>query len=135
MNYDENEIDDSLTSAVLSINVSDEQQIEFKEEIEKDPTLKCLKQYSLNGWPRNKAKCANEAKSFFKNRHEIYLDDDILFLNERIMVPMTMKNKILKQLHESHFGITKTKKRAKNALYWHGLDDDIEKMISACNIC
>ena len=68
-------------------------------------------------------------------RNEIMLDDDILFWNERIIVPITMRIKMLKQLHEPHFGITKTKKRAQNSLYWPGIDDDIEKMISSCHIC
>lgn len=51
------------------------------------------------------------------------------------MVPMTMNRNMLVQLHESHFGIVKTKKRAKKPLYWANMDSDIEKIINACETC
>lgn len=66
-------------------------------------------------------------------RNEIFVEDGLLFLNNRMIVPSKMRQKILKQLHESHFGVTKTKKRAKDALYWPGLDEDIENMIGSCH--
>lgn len=131
----ENDEDRELNDSVLSINVSDNRKIEFQKETENDPILKAVKNYCLNGWPMNKAKCADEAKFFFKMRNEIYIDDDILFLNDRIIVPTSMRKMILSQLHESHFGVTKTKRRAKNALYWAGMDGDIEKMIASCHTC
>lgn len=131
----EEDIDKNLSEAVLVINVSDERKKEFQEEIEKDLILKKIKEYCLNDWPSNKAKCDENTKFFFKHRNEIFLDDDILFLNDRIMVPMAMKRKMLSQLHESHFGIVKTKKRAKKALYWANMDSDIENMINACETC
>lgn len=135
MKHKEEEVEKDLENAVLSINVSDERKIEFQEETNKDAVLKNLKQYCLIGWPRNKAKCSDNTKFFFKMRNEIMIDDDILFWNERIIVPTSMRLKMLKQLHEPHFGVTKTKKRAKNCMYWPGLDSEIEKMISTCHIC
>lgn len=51
------------------------------------------------------------------------------------MIPITMRQLVLKQLHETHSGITKTKKKARNAVYWPGMDDQIEKMISTCRTC
>lgn len=135
MQHKEEDVEKDLINAVLSINVSNERKIEFQKETESDVVLKNIKNYCLNGWPRNKSKCADNAKFYFKMRNEIMIDDDILFWNERIIVPTSMRLKMLKQLHEPHFGITKTKKRAKNCMYWPGIDSDIEKMISACHIC
>lgn len=38
-------------------------------------------------------------------------------------------------MHESHFGITKTKARASQVVYWPGMSRDIEEMIVKCTIC
>lgn len=135
MQFKEDDIDKTLDDAVLSINVSDERKIEFQNETKNDPILKKIKEYCLYGWPDHKSKCDENVKSYYTNQHEIFLDDDILFYNERIMVPFSMRPNMLKQLHEPHFGITKTKKRARDALYWPLMDSDIENMISKCDIC
>jgi len=42
---------------------------------------------------------------------------------------------MLALLHESHFGIEKTKSRARELLYWPSMCADIERLISACDIC
>lgn len=42
---------------------------------------------------------------------------------------------MLHLLHESHFGISKTKARAGNVMYWPNIDHDIEKIIMQCSIC
>lgn len=135
MKHEDNDIENELTNAVLSINVGDERKTEFQRETELDPILRGLKQYCLNGWPQNKSKCFENVKFFYKMRNDIMIDDDILFWNERIIVPTTMRLNMLEQLHEPHFGVTKTKKRATNSMYWPGINDDIEKMISACQKC
>lgn len=131
----EDDEDKDLISSVLSINVSDQRKCQFQKETDNDHILKIIKNYCLNGWPANKAKCANEAKFFFKIRNEIFIDDDVLFFNDRIIVPTSMKKLVMSQLHASHFGVTKTKYRAKQALYWAGMDDDIERMIASCHVC
>lgn len=135
MKLKEEDVDKNLAEAVLVINVSDERKKEFQQKVENDVVLKKVKEYCMNGWPTNKAKCDENVKFFYNKRNEIFVDDDILFLNDRIIVPVAMKKKMLEQLHESHFGIEKTKKKAKKALYWAGIDSDIEKMINACETC
>ena len=42
---------------------------------------------------------------------------------------------MLNRLQSSHFGIEKTKKRGREAMYWPGMTSDIENMISQCNKC
>lgn len=83
MNINDNEIEKSLSNAVLCINVSNEKKIEFQRETELDPILKKIKEYVINGWQRNKAKCDEIVKFYFKFRNDIFIDDDILFMNDR----------------------------------------------------
>lgn len=132
---DEKGEDEIMTDSVMSINVSDERKNEFKIETEHDQNLKILKTYCMNGWPDDKTKCHETLKYYYKIKNEIFLEEEILFYNERIIVPLSMRKAILNQLHESHFGITKTIKRAKEIVYWPNLNNDIIEKIGECTIC
>ncbi|XP_036347586.1 uncharacterized protein K02A2.6-like isoform X1 [Rhagoletis pomonella] len=72
---------------------------------------------------------------FWKHRSDLFLEDGILYLNNRVIVPPVLRETILSQLHVSHLGIEKTKKRARELVYWPGIDGAIEKMITNCDIC
>ena len=51
------------------------------------------------------------------------------------MIPLEQREEILQQLHIGHFGIEKTKQRARDAVYWPRLNTDIESLIARCSIC
>ena len=51
------------------------------------------------------------------------------------MIPPEQREDILQQLHIGHFGIEKTKQRARDAVYWPRLNTDIESLIARCSIC
>ncbi|GFS38882.1 uncharacterized protein K02A2.6 [Nephila pilipes] len=42
---------------------------------------------------------------------------------------------MLQLIHEAHFGIEKCKKRAREIMYWPGMNSDIETVVSECVIC
>lgn len=127
--------DKTITDSVLSIHASEDKINEFILETGKDVILKRIKDYCLKGWPENRTKCPEELRYFYKIKDDIMIENGILFYGERIIVPSSMRDKILIQIHEPHFGIVKTKKRAKNSIYWPGIDSDIENIIAKCSVC
>ena len=52
-----------------------------------------------------------------------------------IVTPFEQREEILQQLHIGHFGIEKTKQRARDDVYWPLLNTDIELLIARCSIC
>ena len=46
-----------------------------------------------------------------------------------------MRREILEQLHQSHQGTVRTKQRTRLTVYWPGLDNDIDNMVSQCTQC
>lgn len=125
----------SLNDVVHTINFSDERMKEFVIEAEKDETLKCLKTMILNGWPNTKSKVPDNLKFYYGKRNELFVYDDLVFFNDRVIVPMILRKRMLNLLHESHFGISKTKARARMVFYWPNVDQDIENMINKCAVC
>jgi len=74
-------------------------------------------------------------KFYFNKRNNIYVENDLVFLENRIMVPKTMEKLILSKLHDSHLGIVKTKSRAKMLFYWPNMNNEIEDLITKCKVC
>lgn len=124
-----------FTESVLSIDVSEEKILRFQNESKEDETLKLLLTMCQVGWPNDKSKVDDKIKLYFKMREEIFVEDGILYLGNRIIVPKSLRKEMLMLLHESHQGITKTKGRAKEIFYWPNINTDIEECVSKCMKC
>nr|XP_018913259.1 PREDICTED: uncharacterized protein K02A2.6-like isoform X1 [Bemisia tabaci] len=66
---------------------------------------------------------------------EYVLEGDIVYRGNRVYIPQSLRGQILKELHETHSGITKTKQLARRYVYWPSIDSDIEKLIKSCEQC
>jgi len=53
----------------------------------------------------------------------------------RIVVPRTLRNKVVKLAHEGHQGITKTKEYLRTRVWFPGLDKIVEAHIQHCHPC
>ena len=63
-------------------------------------------------------------------------DEALLVYNDqRIFVPKSLRPSFLSKLHESHSGISKTKSLARQYFFWPGITKDIENLISNCVDC
>lgn len=124
-----------LNELVHSLNISNEKKEIFKAETDKDAILNKLKQYLNAGWPSRKKDVFENCKFYWKFKNDLLLDDNLVFLNDRIIVPLSMRSDILNLLHKSHLGIEKTKQRARSLVYWPGMNSDIEDKIGNCSTC
>ena len=46
-----------------------------------------------------------------------------------------MRPEMLRQIHKSHLGIAKCRRRAKEVLFWPGMSLDVEQMVTNCSVC
>ena len=64
------------------------------------------------------------------------LDDTLLVLNDsRLVVPKQCQENVLRNLHSSHSGISKTRQLACNLYYWPGMSLQIQQLIENCAEC
>ncbi|CAB4014079.1 Hypothetical predicted protein [Paramuricea clavata] len=86
-----------------------------------------------NGWPE---KPQPELQSYHTRRLELSHDDGILLWDTRVVIPESLRDILLKDLHAEHFGIVKMKQLARKYLWWPKLDEEIEeRVIKASTAC
>jgi len=129
--------DISINDVVHSFNsekiqFSDEKLLQFQKETINHPCLKKVRLYYNNNWPSDKTKLPlkRELYKFWKFRNDITVSNNLIYLNDRFIVPFKLRAFILELLHETHIGMTKTVKRARYYYYWPNMATDIENFIS-----
>ena len=78
----------------------------------------------------------SDIKPFIKIKDELSIaDDGIIMKGHQIIIPESLKRRILYLAHESHQGITSTKQLMRQKVWFPAMDDAIDKLISACILC
>ena len=101
---------------------------------ESDSIFKELHYFYQFGWP-SKRKVPEYLHAFWDIQDQIHVANGILMYKDRLLIPESWKCDILQRLHACHGGIEKTKARARQTVYWPGINKDIEVMITSCDIC
>lgn len=80
-------------------------------------------------------KYEGELKIYYQIKNDLHVYKDIIFYNYRVVVPKKLREKMIKLLHEGHFGVNRTCDRACEILFWPGMTMDIKSMIQNCKVC
>ncbi|CAI6350058.1 unnamed protein product [Macrosiphum euphorbiae] len=122
------------TLGELEIKFENNKETEFRLATLNDEVLNQIIGYLKNGWPK-KCTSREELKHYYKLKNEIMLENEMLYWGMRLIVPKVMRKYVIKKLHSTHLGMTKTVKKANQLFYWPGMKSEIENYIGACNIC
>ena len=105
---------------------------EIIDESGKDDQIKkvvtCIK---TNDWPKYDA----DVRSYYPVRNELTTKGGILLRGECLVIPLKLRDNVLKIAHESHQGIVKTKSMVREKVWWPGINSQIEEMIKTCVAC
>ena len=63
------------------------------------------------------------------------MDGSLLVCGQRLLIPHSLGRETLARLHVSHQGVNRTKRRARQVVFWPGLDQDISNFIGSCKSC
>ncbi|CAB4041230.1 Hypothetical predicted protein [Paramuricea clavata] len=111
---------------------------QIKDETAKDGTLQILTEQVMQGWPDSIKKTQQAIKPYWNNRDDISIQEGVLLgvlLGSRIIVPKSLWQKILQEIHSGHQGMEKCKLRAKSCVYWPGIYKGVESMVASCCAC
>ena len=66
---------------------------------------------------------------------EISVEDGLVTKSSKLLIPSTLRQKVMEQIHEGHQGIEKCMLRARESVFWPGISDDIHESVEKCGIC
>lgn len=129
-------ISNEVVHSLTSISLSDKRKKQFIEEVDKDGILKKVKDMHLNdNWAEQFKDLKEELKFYWKIKDEITVCEGLIFYKDRVVVPKSLRPEMKMYLHEPHLGFEKTKKRAKDLMFWPNMCQEIEDFIANCQIC
>jgi len=100
-----------------------------------DPILQRVIGCVLNSWPPKRKQVAEDLRSYFDIRNELFLSDSVLFREDRLVVPSALQSRILQLTHSGHPGIVRMKQKLREAYFWPGSNSDAEKFVKSCIAC
>ncbi|UYV63839.1 K02A2.6-like [Cordylochernes scorpioides] len=106
---------------------------EIATETEKDEVLSLAKFYTQQGWPEKVAD--HHLRPYFQRKLELTVDGECLVWGMRVVIPPSLRIKILNCLHETHSGMNKMKAVARSHFWWPNLDTQIEFLVNKCRSC
>ena len=86
-------------------------------------------------FPDSKADLPTELRPYFQFRDKLNSFDGVVLYNDRILIPRSLRNKILKALHSAHQGISQMCYRADASFFWPGMTSAISEMRIHCAAC
>ncbi|CAH2086484.1 unnamed protein product [Euphydryas editha] len=99
---------------------------------QRDPVLSKVLTYLREGWPRIIDK---ELLNFKGKERELYVIKDCIIWRDRIVIPNSLKAKVLIELHAGHLGINKMQALANSCFWWPNISNDIKDITSNCKGC
>ena len=87
------------------------------------------------GFPESRHDMPPGLHDFFGLRDGLHMFDNVLLYNNRIVVPRSLRPKILESLHSAHQGISSMTARAESSVFWPGITASIRELRENCRKC
>ena len=68
-------------------------------------------------------------------KDHLNIDKECVLKANRVIVPVKLKDKVMKMIHSEHIGISKIKNLARYYVWWPKIDEDIENLVKSCEPC
>ena len=94
-----------------------------------------LKHIIQQGWPKTIKEVLKDVQKYWTFHEELTIEDGLILKGKKNIIPDKKREEILKLIHEGHLGLTKCKMRAKETVYWLGINEQLEQIILNCQLC
>lgn len=84
--------------------------------------------YNSKRWPKTLYRYKKLAES-------LTTDGNILMKDQRIVIPRSLQNQVLKLAHDPHLGMSSMKRRLRLKVWWTRMDQMVEDFVHSCSEC
>ena len=101
-----------------------------------DPTISSLATTVKQGFPFTIGELDDALAPYWNIRKSLVVTDgNVVWYNDRVVLPSTLQPKALEILHSAHQGVSGMEDRARGIVYWPGITRDIQEKRDGCQIC
>lgn len=110
--------------------------IDYNMVVEETKTDQCLQEV-ISALFNNSMDALDKKRfgAFISKKSELFVEKRILMWGFRAIIPEKLRGPLLRQIHNSHLGIVKTKSIVRSYVWWPCIDRDIENLIKNCEAC
>ena len=133
--------DSNAEKDILAVNflqyssIEERERDEVLQETNKDKELQSLKHYISTGWPAKRSQIPVSLHPYWNFRDELTIESGILMKNSKVLIPETLKQKYLIQIHQGHQGIKACRSRAREFVFWVNINNDLKELVEKCDLC
>ncbi|XP_062610112.1 uncharacterized protein LOC134271904 [Saccostrea cucullata] len=131
----EEEVQVYVDSVITNLSVSDRKLKEIRQETVKDEQLQKLEQTIRDGFPKQKWDLPSSIQEYWNFRSELSYADGLILKGTKIVIPNSLRKEMLQKIHTGHLGIEKCRQRARQIMYWPGMNQSIEEKVKSCSEC
>ena len=124
-----------LDISLNHIYINLEKKCDYQLAIQDDPLLHALADIILAGWADNSEYVPKVLRAHHGQCDLLTVEDGLILRGEAIIVSQGERRKILEKVYQGHLGISKFQNRARQCVYWPGINKDIEWLVEACPTC
>ena len=130
----QNHPDESIQYEVLTVNPISP--TKYTDKSQNDTILSQFVQVIAQvNWPAKFQSCPEWLKPFFPFRDELYVDTHVVMRGTKIIIPKSLCNQYMQQLHKNHMSADLTNKLARGYFYWPKISEDIHNFVDKCDPC
>lgn len=118
-----------------SFPISIEKKQEFQNVTHEDEEMQMLIKFIQEGWPNESRNIPDVLKPYHTFADELCVIDGLIFKGDRLVVPRKLRKELLNKIHYCHLGVEKCKNRAREIVYWPGMNQQIENIVNSCDSC
>ena len=118
----------------ITLAITVDKKNKLKDQTNKDEICTKLIEYTEEGWP-NKNEIQETIMPYYSIRNTITHIDGLIFKDQLLIVPNTLRKEMMQQAHVDYGGIGACRRRLRYIAYWPGINNDIENYIKTCPSC
>ena len=122
-------------NAIKYLNISDSRLEEIVEATKKDESLQTLIKTIKEGWSQKYKDVDDNIKAYFDVKDSLSVYEGLVFKGERIVIPLSMRSLVKERLHSAHLGKDSMLRRARELVYWPGIQKEICQLAQQCKVC
>ena len=108
---------------------------EIKKEALNDEKYMTLLTLVKAGFPEHRGLLQNDLKEYWNVKDRLSYEDNLVMMDQRIVIPNSLRRKTLQNLHSAHQGASSMIRRASYSIYWPGMNAAIHNTRFNCQLC